>query len=112
MKGKMDWRFWRLQVVKGNITQYLYERARKNDQKQYNVHIRRACMLWAEDYKRLEKVNKQLEIDNKKLWCVITVLERKVDKRGAALSTVLPRVLVPWKPVIVDALNYTGEKES
>jgi len=57
------------------IHEYFQKRAEKKDQTKYNAHIRQACMLWAEDYKRLKKENERLQE-------MITVLERKISNEA------------------------------
>ncbi len=101
---KIDWKFWKLQVIKGYISQCVYERAKRKDQTQYNKQIREACCIWAEQCNKLEK-------ENKKLWSNITILERKIDKRGRTLSTIFANCNPYHRKLIADALNYKGEKE-
>ena len=68
-----------------------------------NQQIREACCIWADKCEKLKE-------EKTKLWRVIQVLERKVTKRGTALSKIFSNCNPYHRKLIADALNYKGEK--
>ncbi len=66
---------------------------------------------WAEEFVHADDCEiGQLQTKNKKLWEVVSTLERRIDKRGKALSFLLPRVNPRHSGTISEAINYDGKQ--